>query len=40
MDKYFPEYIANEVNLTLWDKALNQLHTPYAADNWEPKLSN
>ena len=34
MDSIF-QSIASEVNLTLWDKLTNQLHTPYAAVNWE-----
>ena len=34
MDSIF-QSIASEVKLTLWDKLTNQLHTPYAAVNWE-----
>lgn len=34
MDCIF-QNIAKEVNLTIWDKLTNQLHTPYAAVNWE-----
>ena len=34
MDSIF-QNIANEVGFTLWDKLTNQLHTPYAAVNFE-----
>lgn len=34
MDSIFQD-IASEIGFTLWDKLTNQLHTPYAAVNWE-----
>lgn len=39
MDSIF-QSIASEVGFQLWDKLTNQLHTPYAAMNWERNFVN
>lgn len=39
MDSIF-QSIASEVGFVLWDKLTNQLHTPFAATNWERNYVN